>query len=141
MKKVSTQIYFQIFRAAVLYAVLCGLLFSCGEGIRLFPFPAPELSTANQTFLIFETEIPYQYNAHRFEKNQGNQNSKSQTDNSNHFWLTNGHLKTQAVFISTAKRENDNFSFRETIKLPQFSESGKSRAPPLNDVNIFIVHS
>ena len=141
MKKVSTQKYFQIFRAAVLFAVLIGLLFSCGEGIRLLPFPAPELSTASHEVLIFETEIPYQYNAPRFEKNQGNQSSKSQTDNSNHFWLTNGHLKTQAVFILTVKKGIDNFSFRKTFKLSQFSKSGKSRAPPLSDEKNRVVRS
>lgn len=141
MKKVSTQKYVLIFRAAVFYAVLSGLLFSCGEGIRLLPFPPTESSTANHTVLNFETEIPYQYNAHRFEKNQQDQNSKSQTDNSNHCWINIGDLSNQTIFVSTAKGEIDNLSFRKIIKLPPFSKSGKSRAPPLSDVNFFVVRS
>lgn len=132
MKKVSTQIYFQIFRAAVLYAVLSGLLFSCGEGIRLCPFPSPESSTTDQAILNLESEITYQFNAHRFEDHRKKSRSDFQTDGSPHFWINDGDsIRNSSLALATTKQNADNFSLRKILKFPLFSESGKSRAPPV----------
>ena len=72
MKKVPIQKFQFLFRAAVLCAVLTGLLFSCGEGIRLFPFPETETTKNDFSQLNFENKIPYQFNVHRLEDKPGN---------------------------------------------------------------------
>jgi len=131
MKKVSTQKYLIIFRAVVLFAVLSGLLFSCSEGIRLFPFPISESSTANDTLQNSEAEITYQFNAHRFEDlSRANHKTESRSDYFLHFWIGNSGLfksfSTQLIFEQKTKLS----PIWKTFKLPEFSGSGESRAPP-----------
>lgn len=133
MKKVPIQIkkYQLIFRAAVLCAVLVGLLISCGEGIQLFPFPATEISTGNKAFLSSENEIAYQFNAHRFEDfGKKHQRTKSQPDNLHPFLRDNSDLFKSFYFESTSNKEAGNFAISITFKPPLFSKSGEGRAPP-----------
>jgi hypothetical protein len=105
-----------IFRTLVLCLVLCGLLFSCGEGIRLFPFPATETSKNDSV--------------HRFEDRQGNHKTKSQRGSQHHYWIENGKLNNSAFLISKTRQIFNHSFAAENLKLPFFSESGESRAPP-----------
>lgn len=130
MKKVSHNQFQTLFRAVVLCAVLSGLLFSCGEGIRLLPFPATETGKNNSSQLNVEDKILYQYNVHRFEERQGNQKTKSQRNSQNHY-LIEDTIPNDSVFrlLVTGNKLDFPASF-ENLKLPHFSKSGESRAPP-----------
>lgn len=133
MKKVPIQIkkYRMIFRAAVLCALLIGLLISCSEGIRLFPFPAPEISTADESIQNPEIEIAYQFNAHRFEDfGRKNQKTKSQPDNFHQFSIGNSDLFKSFSFGLISKKEVVNLTVSVAFKPPLFSKSGEGRAPP-----------
>ena len=131
MKKVSTQKYLIIFRAAILFAVLSGLLFSCSEGIRLIPFPVTENSTANDKFQTSETEITYQFNAHRFEDlSQANHKTESQTNYFLHFWFDSSNLFRSISTRLISERKTKLSPIWKRFKLPEFSGSGESRAPP-----------
>lgn len=135
MKTVPLRIkkYRLIFRAAVLCAVLIGLLVSCGEGIQLFPFPATETSTGNNTFLSSENEIVYQFNAHRFEDfGQKYQKTKSQPDNFHSFLFDNFDLFKPLFLESISNKDAGNFAVSTIFKPPLFSKSGEGRAPPVN---------
>ena len=135
MKKVPVQIkkYQLIFRAAVLCAVLTGLLISCGEGIQLFPFPTTELSTTNSAFLSSENEIVYQFNAHRFENfGQKDRKTKSQPGNFHPFLRDNSGLFKSLCFGLILKKEAGIIAFSITFKPPLISKSGEGRAPPIN---------
>ncbi len=65
-------------RSLVWLGVLMGLLFSCGEGIQLFPFPQSETTQNNSSGLKGGKELDYQKNIHRFESKQENYQSKIQ---------------------------------------------------------------
>ena len=131
MKKVPIQKFQFLFRAAVLCAVLTGLLFSCGEGIRLFPFPETETTKSDLSQLNFENEIPYQFNLHRFEDRQENHKTKSQRNSQNHFWIQDGLLNDSVFRISITGKKNNFPTVAKILKFPLSSESGESRAPPL----------
>lgn len=131
MQKVSAPKYLIIFRAAVLLAVLSGLLFSCSEGIRLFPFPVSENQTATDTFQTPENEITYQFNAHRFEDfSRANHKTESQTNYFLHFWIGNSNLFKSFSTRLISERKTKISAVWKTFKLPEFSGSGEGRAPP-----------
>ena len=70
------------FRLAVFFGVFGGLLFSSGEGIRLFPFPPAEVSAEKPASVRkSETGNAYQKNFHRFENEQASQKAKNQRVN------------------------------------------------------------
>jgi hypothetical protein len=132
MKKVPVQKFQLISRTIVLCAVLTGLLFSCGEGIRLFPFPATETTKNDLSQLNFKNKIPYQFNIHRLEDRQGNHKTKSQRNFPNHYFIESGAISDSIFRVLTTRIK---FSFptaAENLKLPLFFESGESRAPPLS---------
>jgi len=61
-------------RAVLLFGVFAGLLFSCGEGIRLFPFPIDETAaTAEGGGWKSKSSGFYQKNIYRFETKQEKQ--------------------------------------------------------------------
>lgn len=119
-----------IFRTFVLSLVLCGLLFSCGEGIRLFPFPSNERTKNDSSQLNVEDKLLYQYNVHRFEDRQGNHKTKSQRNTQNHYWIESGKLNNSAFLVTKTWKIFKFPPAAENLKLPLFSESGESRAPP-----------
>src|SRR5687767_12363155 len=86
------------YRAALLMGVLAGLLFSCGEGVRLLPFPAAENTTSQ-----FKSggDINYQKNLHRFENNAGKYQSKLQRDNLKHYRTDASHALPPAPFSAS----------------------------------------
>jgi hypothetical protein len=130
MKRVPNKKFQKFFRTALLCGVLFGLLFSCGEGIRLFPFPANETTKNDSPQLNAEDKILYQYNIHRLEERQGNQKTKSQRSSQHHYWIENGRLNNSAFLISKTWKIFKFPSVGKSLKLPLFFESGESRAPP-----------
>ena len=132
MKKVPNKKFQLLFRTIVLCFVLSGLLFSCGgRVIRLFPFPEAEPTKNDLSELNFENEIPYQFNIHRFEDRQGNHKTKSQRNTHNHYFIESGAIN-DSIFRVLVKGKKINFpTAAENLKLPLFTESGESRAPPL----------
>lgn len=58
------------FTAIILLNVLAGLLFSCGEGVRLLPFPSAEIAGNSRSQLKETKKIPYQRNILRFDSAQ-----------------------------------------------------------------------
>ncbi|MGI9055003.1 MAG: hypothetical protein ACR2F2_04285 [Pyrinomonadaceae bacterium] len=131
MKKVPIQKFQIIFRTAVLCALLTGLLFSCGEGIRLFPFPEAETTENEFSQLNFENKISYQFNIHRLEERQGNHKTKSQRNSQNHYFIESGAISDSIFRISNDRKKFNFPTAAEDLKSPLFSESGESRAPPL----------
>lgn len=129
-KAVIKKNHFLLFRVCLLNCVLTGLLFSCGEGIRLLPFPATETTKNNSSQLNVKDKILYQYNVHRFEERQGNQKTKSQHNYQNHYWIKDGYLHHSEPRLLTAQKKIVFPSSFENLKLPLFSKSGASRAPP-----------
>jgi hypothetical protein len=81
--------------------------------------------------LNFENEIPYQFNIHRFEDRPGNHKTKSQRNTQNHFWIQDGLLNDSVFRLSITGKKINFSSAAENLKLPLFTESGESRAPPL----------
>jgi hypothetical protein len=73
-------------RAFGLVVVFAGLLFSCGEGIRLIPFPGAEMAQSPASGLQIDEEHDYEKSFLRFENNQTNFQSKSQRGNLQHHW-------------------------------------------------------
>ena len=130
MKKVPIQRLQLLFRTAVLCAVLTGLLFSCGEGIRLFPFPATETTKNDSSQLNFENKFPYQFNIHRLEDRQGSFTTKSQRNNQNHYFIESGAVGDSIFRVLTTGTKFNFPTVTANLKLPLFSESGDSRAPP-----------
>lgn len=121
--------YQLILRAVWLSGVLAGLLFSCGEGIRLFPFP-----TAEATHSAWKSGEPtgYQKNLHRLESRQGNPAAKIQRPpQPQHFWTDGFHALDNAPLLSfSGFREADVLFNPRFFKSRLFSISGASRAPP-----------
>ena len=131
MKKVPVQKIRLIFRTVVLCAVLSGLLFSCGEGIRLFPFPAVEKTKNDRNKLNFEDKILYQFNAPRFEDTQGNFKTKSQRNSQHqHQWTENGAVNNPPFSLIVTGKPSKHSTLSANLKRILYSESGESRAPP-----------
>ena len=133
MKQVFRK-YFQLFfRSALLLGVLAGLFFSCGEGVRLFPFPMSEAAKNTHPNLDDGGRIPYQFNVHRFENSQGNFQSKSQRDNQHQYGANGGDLLNDAPFVIAANiRRGDFEPCLGVLKSRLFLSSRASRAPPVS---------
>ncbi|MBA3633760.1 MAG: hypothetical protein H0W58_13280 [Acidobacteria bacterium] len=131
MKKVSLKNCESLLHAVLLISVLAGLLFSCGEGIRLFPFPITKTSENSQSRLKDNDKTPYQLNVHRFESNQGNSQLKFQRDNSHHHWMNNYNALNNSLFFSPTAYFKINFPLDlKTFNSRLLSASAGSRAPP-----------
>ena len=119
-----------LLRAVLLSGVLAGLLFSCGEGIRLFPFP-PQAAPNKHSGLATGEAVGYQKNIHRFETKQENCRSKIQRDNEHHY-LTNGYgafYNTPFPRFSPARQARVLFNTR-FFKSRLSAFLGAGRAPP-----------
>ena len=68
-------------RAVLFFGVLGGLLFSCGEGIRLFPFSSEKAE--NYENARNQNKIPHQFNLHRFENDRNGFHAESHGNGSN----------------------------------------------------------
>ena len=129
MKNISVKNCQSAFRAVLLFGVLAGLLFSCGEGISLLPFPASPTAEDSPSKLNNKDEIPYQFNVLRYESGQGNYKSKSERSNPHHWF--GGFARNNLAFLCSANRQVTDFSPDAKIfKSLLFSDSPGSRAPP-----------
>ena len=131
MRLFSRQNYIFAIRCAVWCTVFGGLLFSCGEGVRLIPFSAP----AAPDFISVWKNAPenaYQKNFHRFEKKHAGHSLKNQRDGS-HSWINGfaaADLSPRAVAgnLLTAA-----LPFRyQNVKARLLTNSIGSRAPPFS---------
>jgi hypothetical protein len=130
-------------RAVLLIGVLAGLLFSCGEGIRLFPFPPETAAAQNGHSGAWKSgdRVGYQKNLHRFESGrQENPQSKIRRGDNQpqpsrqHFWANAYNPLNGAPYLAVsaaAAAGETGVSFRARFfKSNPFSLSGASRAPP-----------
>ena len=118
-------------RAVLLIGVLAGLLFSCGEGVRLFPFPPETTQQDKHSGWKSGEKVGYQKTAHRFEHRQGSYPSKIQRDNQPHYW-TNVYntLNSAPPPVGSNACEISVLFDSRVFKSRLFSVSGASRAPP-----------
>ena len=63
-------------RAFLFFGVLTALLFSCGEGVRLLPFPVLGSGQDEKSVLRNAKHSGYQKNVLRFDAGEGNNSSK-----------------------------------------------------------------
>lgn len=132
MKRIfSTKSIFLV-RAVLLFGLLNGLLFSCGEGIRLFPFPNSEATSQNE----FETKInngtDYEKNFHRFENHLASYQPKTQQNSDNH-WLNTGILVKRISNKTVLSLSKTDSAFHAHLIISRLSDQRfGSRAPPLS---------
>jgi|SRR5215213_9630008 len=121
-----------LFRAFLLSGVMIGLLFSCGEGIRLFPFPSAAAQNKNSK-LQSDGQVGYQKNAHRFENKPDNYLSKIQRDNQTHYCTNRFDALDNAppLVVSNSLEIGVLFNSR-FLKSSLFASFGASRAPPVS---------
>src|SRR5688572_26138653 len=100
-----------LFRAALLIGVLAGLLVSCGEGIRLFPFPFLETSQSINTKWKTDGEISYQKNIHRFESKHENYQVKLQRDKIKPDWTSDFKVLNHLSFSALQSLSKTDYSF------------------------------
>jgi hypothetical protein len=82
MQIVSRKWIRSVSRELIFFCVLAALLFSCGEGIRLFPFPSEIIENADVA--SSDKRVSYQENVQRIEKKQENYQSGSHRDKKHH---------------------------------------------------------
>jgi len=131
MQNDSLQKYQFLARAIVFVGVFAGLLFSCGEGIRLFPFPTEIARNTTFKWQIAEG-INYQKNVHRFENKQEN-HTKVRRDNPHQYWTDVNNPQNYSLFAGSAVLlvANFSFSFRSAESII-IADSHGSRAPPIS---------
>lgn len=121
------------FRPAVLFVVFAGLLFSCGEGIRLFPFPFAEKTQNLSSELQNVEERDYERTFHRFENNQANFQSKAQRFNLPHDWTGVGRGFDRTAFLKIADWHKAGLLLcLQVFKSRFISAPSESRAPPVS---------
>lgn len=119
------------FTAIILLNVLTGLLFSCGEGVRLLPFPNYEIAGTSQSQLKSDNKIPYQPNIHRFETDQGNLQKKIQRDNPQKLFSDECQKIDKISFLFSQNHcKNQELSGFKHFRSNLFFDSEGSRAPP-----------
>lgn len=79
MKTLPFNIRQQAAFRVLLIGVFFGLLFSCGEGIQLFPFSEPDIRNKENELFYKGDKIPYQLSLHRFENTSVNLFNKQQS--------------------------------------------------------------
>lgn len=127
----AAQKYRFVLRAAVFFGVLGGLLFSCGEGIRLFPFPVAAAKQKLTSVRVTGTENAYQKNFYRFE----NQPASFKDQNGNRHLGANN--LTAMNFATRVTAAANSFASASPHGFEIFSERllsavAGSRAPPFS---------
>jgi hypothetical protein len=118
------------FRAVVLFGLLAGLLFSSGEGVRLFPFPAFENAQNEKSFLNRSERTGYQKNIFRFEKSEGSFSKLQRA--AKDYWASFRLPQNLPVFKLAVVFQAD-FDFIPRVFQSRFvSQTPGSRAPPFS---------
>ena len=117
------------FTAIIFLNVLAGLLFSCGEGVRLLPFPNSEVAGKSQ--FQERNKIPYQPNVLRFDNGKAKYKTKNQRDDRQFFNSENA-VKSEkcAVPVLEDFHAKSNLSEKTRFKSLLLLDSKSSRAPP-----------
>jgi hypothetical protein len=119
-------------RIVLLFGLLNGLLFSCGEGIRLFPFPAAEVASQDKLEIKISGEDAYEKNLHRFENHSLSRHSKYQQNKDNH-WLSSLNSFKNSPSENLVNLAKAKLSFQpDSITSHLFNQTISSRAPPLS---------
>lgn len=128
MKKAFVENFKPFFGVVLLLGAFSGLLFSSAEGVRLLPFP--DSKAENQTDWRGKNEIPYQYNAHRFENSQASYKSKPQQNHRDDFW-SGGFVRNElpVLFSSNDAATESSHAARNFYSRVNYNFLG-CRAPP-----------
>jgi hypothetical protein len=111
------------------------LLFSCGEGIRLFPFPPVEQSSNVNSGWKNDGEISYQKNAPRFENKKESQSKLKREggDPASHHRAGGFGSPEYGAFSAPAISRRVDVSFaRPPVKSILVVQSTGSRPPPVS---------
>jgi hypothetical protein len=119
-----------LFHALLYFGVLAGLLFSSGEGIRLFPFPSPASAQNEKSFLSDGKKSDYKENVFRFEKGEGSFSKFPR--NAKDFWASFQTPQKSPVFKLAFIFQADSAFVRSVFKSRFISQSPGSRAPPFS---------
>ena len=117
-----------LFHALLYFGVLAGLLFSSGEGIRLFPFPPTAQN--EKSFLSDDKDSDYKENVFRFEKGEGGFSKFPR--NAKDFWAGFRAPQKSPVFKLAFIFQADSAFIRSGFKSRFISQSPGSRAPPFS---------
>lgn len=119
------------FTAVLLLNILAGLLFSCGEGVRLLPFPNSEIDGNSQSQLQEKNKIPYQPNVLRFDNRKAKYQTKTQRENQQKFIYGNAE-NFEKIFLPLLVKFNNKvyLSGKNRFKSLILLNSKSSRAPP-----------
>lgn len=118
-------------RTVLLIGLLNGLLFSSGEGIRLFPFPGFEISQSPNFEYQNNQKQNYEKNFHRFENRSQTYQLKAQKNPDAHSIIFASSLKC-FVSIGLNAPQIKRFPEQQNIYRSQlFKRNSHSRAPPL----------
>jgi hypothetical protein len=119
-------------KAIILLNVLAGLLFSCGEGIHLLPFPSSQLAETSKSQLQEKNKIPYQPNVLRFDNGKAKYQTKTQRDKQQKLY-SNDALNSEKLssFASNNFGKNVRLFGENRFKSLFLIYSKGSRAPPV----------
>lgn len=125
-----------LLQTVLLVGLLNGLLFSCGEGVRLLPFPNAETDYHSNSQWETNPDQVYEKNIHRFENQPTNSQAKSQK----HLPDT-GNLSKRLLLSESAAHQESFFSFQPNLSRSYlYSQNAGSRAPPgLNKLQTFLI--
>jgi hypothetical protein len=114
-------------RTVLLFGLLNGLLFSCGEGIRLLPFPPVETSYELRT----GSDGNYQKNIHRIESQPSNAQFKYQRESDDH-WAYFENSRPDFLRSGLTDEPQTDFPVRSPFsRSPLLPANIGSRAPPI----------
>jgi hypothetical protein len=114
-------------RTVLLFGLLNGLLFSCGEGIRLLPFPPGETRYELQT----GSDRNYQKNIHRFESQPSNSQFKYQRE-SDHHWANFANSRPDFLRFALTEQTVKGFPLPSAFSRSRLLPANiGSRAPPV----------
>ncbi|MBX7174298.1 MAG: hypothetical protein K1X72_25215 [Pyrinomonadaceae bacterium] len=118
-------------RTFLLIGLLNGLLFSSGEGIRLFPFPTFETSQSSNFEYQNNQKQNYEKNFHRFDNRSQTYQLKNQKNSDAHSITFASSLRS-FVAIRLKAPQIKHFPEQQNIYRSQlFKRNSPSRAPPL----------
>lgn len=118
--------------AIVLLNVLMGLLFSCGEGVRLLPFPSSEIAGNSRSQFQEKNKIPYQPNILRFDNGKTKHQTKTQSDDQQKVNIDDAlRLKKTSFHFLDRFDKSICLSGEVCFKSLLLINSKGSRAPPL----------
>ena len=121
-----------LLRDLSLYGVMAALLFSCGEGIRLFPFPVQASGQSTALGIVGGERIQYEESVPRIEKDRkrdGHGDSHFSRDQQSAFLARLGFSLSEATLPGNVQAR---ISARRAFTSFQAVSRLRGRAPPLS---------